>query len=151
MFCEKEEMSRPELAQQVWLLSEGSYLNGSPWSLEQFEDDINQETSQYLFLLEKQQLIGFISYYSIFGEVDITHVVINKEYQHQGYGKKMLRELVKKLADSNHEKLFLEVRPSNLAAIDVYKKVGFEVISIRKNYYQKPKEDAWIMCCKIRK
>ncbi|MBP2099774.1 ribosomal protein S18-alanine N-acetyltransferase [Enterococcus rivorum] len=151
MFCEKEEMNLLTLPEKIWQLSENSYFYGSPWSLEQFESDLFQENSYYLFLLEGNQMIGFIGYYSVLEEVDITHVVIEKDYQHRGYGRKLLEELVARLTNKGKTTLFLEVRPTNLAAIRAYEAFGFEKISTRKNYYQHPKEDALIMCYRIRK
>lgn len=151
MFCEKEEMNLLTLSEQIWQLSEKSYFYGSPWSLEQFESDLFQENSFYLFLLEAERLIGFIGYSSVLDEVDITHVVIDKDYQHRGCGKKLLKELVARLTEQEKRRLFLEVRKSNSVAIKTYETFGFERISIRKNYYQHPKEDALIMCYKIRK
>lgn len=151
MFYEKEDMNLMTLSAEIWHLSEKSYFYGSPWSKEQFENDLFQGSSYYLFLIEENQLVGFVSCYSVLDEVDLTHVVIAENYQHQGYGKQLLRELVTRLTKQDKSVLFLEVRASNLIAIKAYKSFGFETISVRKMYYHKPKEDALIMCYRIRK
>ena len=44
--------------------------------------------------------------------------------------------------------IFLEVRVSNRDALHLYRKLGYEVLSVRKNYYSDPVEDAYVMDCK---
>ena len=80
----------------------------------------------------------------IAGEGNITNVVIAPEARNQGIGTAMLRHL---MAEGNREGLTaytLEVRVSNVAAIHVYEKLGFESAGIRPGFYEKPVEDAII-------
>ena len=54
----------------------------------------------------------------------------------------MLDILYKELKNNEVSKIFLEVRRSNEAAINLYKSEGFEETGIRKGFYEKPREDA---------
>ena len=57
----------------------------------------------------------------------------------------MLLELLKEGEDRGVRAFTLEVRESNLAALALYQKIGFEECGVRKNFYDFPKENAVIM------
>ena len=149
--CKKEEVTDSNLPFILWELCQNAYRDGSPWSKEQFLADLNLKNSQYLILMNKNQYVGFISYHLILDEAEVSHVVVNRLFQEKGYGKQLLKELSTVLKQQNIEKVFLEVRYSNTSAQRLYQKQAFEEIAIRKNYYSHPKEDALIMCLKLRK
>lgn len=77
------------------------------------------------------------------GESHIMNVSVSPHFQRQGVGRKMMEHLIE-YARPRAEKIFLEVRPSNPGAIELYRKLGFNEIGIRKNYYpaKDGKEDA---------
>ena len=60
-------------------------------------------------------------------------------------GKIVVADLVWEAVSINLQEIFLEVRVSNEAALTLYGQAGFQIIDKRKNYYEKPKEDAYIM------
>jgi ribosomal-protein-alanine N-acetyltransferase len=57
----------------------------------------------------------------------------------------MLRYLIGLATEKGVTEIFLEVRETNVGAIRLYERLGFEEVGIRKNYYEKPKENALIM------
>ena len=57
----------------------------------------------------------------------------------------MLSDILDKIIKEGAEEIFLEVRPSNHGARSLYEKLGFQILGVRKNYYQSPVEDALIM------
>lgn len=61
-----------------------------------------------------------------------------------------MRVLMEAAWEAGCTDIFLEVRVSNQAALQFYRKLGYEVLSVRKNYYSNPVEDAFIMDCKKR-
>ncbi|MBL1226263.1 ribosomal protein S18-alanine N-acetyltransferase [Enterococcus sp. BWR-S5] len=130
--------------ERLWQLSEQSYLHGSSWSLDQFKQDVAQENSRYLIFTEENNWLGFISYYQVLDELDISHVVIGREYQRQGYGRLMLKEAISHWREQGFVRVLLEVRESNHGAQALYKEFGFQCIHTRKNYYHHPKEDGLI-------
>ena len=67
--------------------------------------------------------------------------------QRCGYGRRLLNALLLKAEDADVEKIFLEVRPSNLGALRLYRSVGFDQIGIRPAYYQaeRGREDAVVL------
>ena len=112
----------------------------SPWNLEQIEADLKQANTEYFYLYDDQDLIGFLALQDLAGELEITQLAVKKAYQGQG----LANQLMGFLAD-RPERLFLEVRVSNKVARALYEKHGFQPVGQRKNYYQNPVEDAILM------
>ena len=109
--------------------------------------------SDALFLVaenEEEELVaGYIGIIMAADEGDITNVSVKKELQGQGIGTMLLQELASRTKEMGIEKIFLEVRESNVAALALYEKQGFERMGVRKNYYTDPIEDAITMCRKL--
>lgn len=109
--------------------------------------------SDALFLVaeeeEEEQVAGYIGIIMAVDEGDITNVSVKKELQGQGIGTMLIQELASRTKEMGIEKIFLEVRESNAAALALYEKQGFERMGVRKNYYTDPVEDAITMCRKL--
>jgi len=127
----------------------------NPWSKNQLIESILNPANLCYSISIKNQIIGFLMAMPALDTADILNININKDYQTKGYGKKLLHYLIKELKDRMIDKLILEVRVSNQAAISFYLKQGFKEISIRKNYYMNnskhpnQKEDGIIMRLKF--
>ncbi|MGX7195417.1 ribosomal protein S18-alanine N-acetyltransferase [Enterococcus olivae] len=138
-----------DLAAALYACAATSYTHGSPWSLEQFIEDLHNPQSEYL-LLEKDGIAGFLGYHQIFDEIEIFNIVVSAKEKNQGYGRYLLKELFRVAKEEQATQILLEVRVSNLSAQKLYLSHGFEVVARRKNYYQAPVEDALIMIKKVR-
>ena len=98
----------------------------------------------------EKKILGYIVFYGTIENTDIFEIAIKKEYQWQSFGEKLLKEsmedIVKKNINGNFSKnkFMLEVNEKNVKALKLYEKIGFERISVRKNYYGK-NENAMIM------
>ena len=98
----------------------------------------------------EKKILGYVVFYGTIENTDIFEIAIKKEYQGQCFGEKLLKEsmedIVKKNINGNFSKnkFMLEVNEKNVKALKLYEKIGFERISIRKNYYGK-NENAMIM------
>lgn len=115
-----------------------------PWSASSFLEMISKEDARYYVAEKDGKILGGCGVLMIAGEGNITNVVIAPEARNQGIGTAMLRHL---MAEGDQEGLTaytLEVRVSNVAAIHVYEKLGFESAGIRPGFYEKPVEDAII-------
>ena len=78
---------------------------------------------------------GFIVFELIPPECEISMVAVNPSAQRRGIGLKLVQAVVENCLAKSIHKIFLEVEESNLAAIELYKKLGFKEISQRKDYY----------------
>ena len=118
-------------------------LFSDPWSRRSFQFEIlaNQYSLPLVLLLDKK-LIGYAIVWIIFGEFHIANFAIHPDYQQKGFGSHLLKEILKKAVGLDYA--ILEVRESNLKAIRLYEKFGFERIAVRLRYYSNG-DDAIIM------
>jgi ribosomal-protein-alanine N-acetyltransferase len=83
----------------------------------------------------------------IVDECELLNITVKPELQKKGYGALMLEDLFSECKKENIVNIFLEVRKSNVSAIRLYEKNGFNEIGVRNNYYKnkRGKEDAILM------
>jgi [ribosomal protein S18]-alanine N-acetyltransferase len=81
------------------------------------------------------------------GEAHILNLCVNAHFRCRGVGRQLLRYLVDRARAAGMGEAFLEVRPSNTAAIRLYQSLGFEQVGIRRGYYQAigGREDAAVL------
>jgi ribosomal-protein-alanine N-acetyltransferase len=98
------------------------------------------------------QIIGYGVMSLGAGEAHILNVCVREEFRAVGFGRRLLEHLMERAAAAGVNEAFLEVRPSNLAAIRLYQRLGFEQIGIRRGYYQAPdgREDAIVLKLDLR-
>lgn len=119
-----------------------------PWSEKSFLDSIHREDTVFLVCADEQtqsEIAGYIGMYLSFGEGEITNVAVAPSYRQRGCGQLLMEAVKQEALSQNADSILLEVRKSNAPAISLYKKMGFEEIGIRKNFYEHPIEDAIIM------
>ncbi len=145
MICKKNDFIQEQLAERLWEICEEAYTYGSPWTKEQFLSDLAQPHTEYLVLAENTEVLGFLGYTKVYDEIEITNIAVAKAVQGQGHARTLLQFLINEEKRKEAVQLFLEVRTSNEAAQNLYRSEKFRVLGIRKNYYQKPAEDAVIM------
>ncbi|MEG0958986.1 MAG: ribosomal protein S18-alanine N-acetyltransferase [Erysipelotrichaceae bacterium] len=118
----------------------------SRWSYDQFLYELEQNEFANLFVIRKQgELVGFIDYWITFEVCQLASIAVKEKFQRFGYASKMMLEMEKCVSHYQCESIQLEVRVSNLKAIEFYKKNGYFKINIRKNYYGDTHEDAIVM------
>lgn len=107
--------------------------------------DLNDQNFSYFVIKLNDDIIGYIATSHVFDTMDILSIVVSKTHQQKGIATKLLYYIFDFAKNLNINKILLEVRISNTKAISLYEKCGFKKISLRKNYYQSPTEDAIIM------
>lgn len=116
-----------------------------PWSEQGFADSLFQENTCYLVADADGCIAGYCGYLRVLDEADITNVAVKKQFRKQGAGMALLTRLLEEGEKSGVTAFTLEVRESNTAALELYRKLGFESVGIRKGFYDFPKENAVIM------
>ena len=116
-----------------------------PWSEKSFLESLEREDTVFLVALEDEDVAGYIGCYCIAGAGEITNVAVKASHRRKGIGGKLLQKLYEEGAGLDTREYFLEVRESNEAAIGLYLRQGFVKEGIRKNFYEKPVENAVIM------
>jgi len=119
------------------------------WSAESFRSEVMKQNGLVLYIADENKVTALLSGYSAVGEGDITSIAVDRNYRRIGLATGLIAEF-EKLLPKDTENIFLEVRESNESAVNLYKKCGFEKISVRKNFYSNPRENAVVMCKKIK-
>ena len=116
----------------------------TPWSENAYEEEL-QLKSAIIFVAElNSEIIGFISTRLVLDEVYINNIAVAADYRKSGVGALLLTDLedyIKNMAAF----ITLEVRESNLPARALYTSCGYKPVGIRKNFYEKPVENAILM------
>lgn len=134
---------------QVYEIEKRSF--SIPWSEKSFLESIALPHAIFLVAEDGKQILGYCGMYKVFGEGDITNIAVLPEYRGMGVGTGLLKEMIGYASERGILDITLEVRESNKGAIHLYRKFGFENVGIRKNFYEKPTENAVIMWKRGRK
>ena len=115
-----------------------------PWSASSFLEMISKEDARYYVAEEDGRILGGCGVLMVAGEGNITNVVIAPASRNRGIGTAMSQHLMMEGDKEGLTAYTLEVRVSNVVAIHVYEKLGFESVGVRPGFYEKPAEDALI-------
>lgn len=116
-----------------------------PWSKKSFSDSLQSENTLYVVAEEEGQIQGYCGMYLSFEEGNITNVAVSPSYRRRHVAYYMLKDILEKAEGKGITNIFLEVRETNVPAIKLYEKFGFEQAGIRKHFYEKPTENALVM------
>lgn len=116
-----------------------------PWTEACISKELTNPLSLWLIAADGDMVAGYIGSQTVLGEADIMNVAVAPEYRRRGIAEMLLRELEETLRKEGVYSLTLEVRPSNDAAIELYRKLGYREVGRRPGYYHRPKEDALIL------
>lgn len=119
-----------------------------PWSMETFVHEITKNhMASYVVAVDEAtgKIAGYAGMWIILDEAHITNVGVLPQYRKKGIGEKLMIRQIKDSIVAGTVKMTLEARISNDPAINLYKKLGFVQVGIRKKYYEDNNEDAVIM------
>lgn len=122
-----------------------------PWSYDSLEETLDDDKYRFYCLVDGKhhRVAAYVGVNAVCGEGQIVSVATDECYRRNGLGNRVLLEAILREKERGTIKLFLEVRESNLPAIGLYEKNGFIKDGVRKNFYRKPTEDAWLMSREI--
>ncbi|GLS25217.1 ribosomal protein S18-alanine N-acetyltransferase [Marinibactrum halimedae] len=118
----------------------------SPWSRKEFERSLSGVRKSWVALRDNI-VVGYAVFSVIASEAELLTISVHPEYQGQGIASDFLASLMlPPFLEPSVERVFLEVRASNLVAQSLYEKLGFHQIGVRENYYpaKSHREDAFI-------
>ena len=114
------------------------------WSQNMIFEVLANKTDKRLWIYEvDNDVVGFIIDMRHKNEISLLNIAIHKCRQGMGHGLKMLKKYIKSLPDKYS--IYLEVNKNNIKALNLYTKLNFERVSIRKSYYSDG-SDAINMC-----
>lgn len=127
------------------ILTVSSLSFSIPWSKTSYIQELSNPIAKYLVAKVDNNIIGFAGTWIILDEAHITNIAVHPNCRKQGIASKLVEELINYCKNKNCTSFTLEVRSSNIAAQNLYKKYGFSEAGIRKAYYEDNKEDAILM------
>lgn len=120
-------------------------LFSMPWSEQGFLDTLPMDNVIFLVAKEEEIVCGYCGIYLAADEGEITNVAVAPSFRRRGIAKMLMRELIDESFGLGINQIALEVRVSNEGAIQLYTQLGFASFGVRKNFYEHPIEDAYIM------
>ena len=136
-------MTRADLA-EISILEKQCFQDA--WSLADFEYELTRNPYSKMFVLEEDYgIIGYYGVWVIFDRAELTTLAIIDEKRGKGYGKELLNHALNEAKNGGCEYMTLEVRVSNILAQRLYMTNGFEIVTIKKDYYKSNHEDAYMM------
>lgn len=115
-----------------------------PWSAAQCAGALAQKSFAAFGLWRGNELVGYISFYHVAGELDIVNLGVNFPERRRGLGARLLALALQAARKMGMHKAGLEVRESNVAAIALYEKNGFRKSGVRSRYYPDTGENALV-------
>lgn len=117
-----------------------------PWSETSFLCEISDRKRAYSVVgLEGGEVVCYAVAWFVADEIHIGNIAVRRSDQGKGIGKKLLGHLLREAKRRHVRIATLEVRVSNVRAISLYRKFGFEGVAFRKGYYTDNGEDALVM------
>ena len=116
-----------------------------PWSETLFLKEIGQPGSYFVVFRLNSTIIGYGGFWLVMDEVHIINIAIHPLYRRQGHGSMILRHLIDVAVSRQATMATLEVRETNPAALNLYKKFGFRHVATHKGYYANTGDDATVM------
>jgi len=119
----------------------------TPWQLSSFQYEIDNIDAILKVAVFHLDIVGYVCIRTI---LDVTHLLdlaVKHDVRRMGIGSRLLSAAMEdlRILRPDTKTLTLEVRESNIGAINLYEKFGFNEIGRRRFYYNKPNEDAIIM------
>jgi len=121
----------------------------APWPPQFFVSELSQPHSTTLVVrdpaADSGRIIGYIVFWILIDELHILNLAVHPAWRRRCIARQLLAEAIRRARDRHCRTAWLEVRPSNTAALALYKSSGFRQITTRKRYYDDTGEDALIL------
>lgn len=116
-----------------------------PWSKQDFINELESNPYSCIYVKEiNDEVVAYVDLWIAYENAEIANIAVKKEFLHQGIASELMQYCLQKIQQSKCENFTLEVRVSNMNAIKLYEKFGFQTVSKRKKYYADG-EDAYLM------
>ena len=118
----------------------------TPWPRNAFFNELHDNRLAHYYVGRfEERIISYAGLWVILEDAHITTIAVDPEHQRKRFGEQLLITLVDEAIERGARWITLEVRESNVAAQNLYKKYGFTVVSTRRGYYSDNDENALVM------
>jgi ribosomal-protein-alanine N-acetyltransferase len=149
---------QPDDLDEVMVIERAAFLH--PWSPELFRRELEHDWSTILVAVEpltsasgkgSERIIAFLIFWLVHDEVHILNVAVLPEYRRKGIARLLMSETEKRAHAASAALMTLEVRRSNVAALDLYREFDYRAVGVRPNYYADEGEDAIVMVKELKR
>lgn len=116
-----------------------------PWSKSGFLFELRSEYADFLLACEGERLLGFAIAHLAGDDSELFNIAVAESERGKGIASALIDECVRLAKKRGASRMLLEVRASNKPARSLYLKKGFQVLGVRRSYYELPTEDAVMM------
>jgi [ribosomal protein S18]-alanine N-acetyltransferase len=118
----------------------------NPWSRETLISDVvDNPNTRYIGFEIDNRIVAYAGMWTAFEQAHVTNVAVAADQRRRGIGMLIMQTLIRMASRLGVNAMTLEVRVSNTAAQDMYKRLGFSIAAVRKKYYPDNGEDAYLM------
>lgn len=110
------------------------HIYSHPWTRGNFSDSLQSGYSAWVLQLT-DEIIGYAVMMMVLDEAHLLNLSIAQSYQKKGLGRCLLEHMLIQARQRDAKNMFLEVRTSNVSALALYEKTGFNEMAIRRGYY----------------
>lgn len=123
-------------------------VHAHPWTRGNFTDTLGSDSICKVYE-DGDAMLGYAVFMASVDDAELLDIGIAAEYQRKGLGRRLLLEIMEIAHGMSMRRMLLEVRPSNVAALGLYRAAGFSEIGLRRDYYvaDNGREDAIVMEC----
>jgi ribosomal-protein-alanine N-acetyltransferase len=118
---------------------------GSPWRVSAFARAMSDSNQWFVVAEMDHQLVGYAGFWPEHGRAHIAKLAVRTDYRRRGIGSALLQEMINQIRHIGCDEAFLEVRRSNSAAQEMYRRFGFHFERVQPNAYPNDGEDAFIL------
>ncbi len=144
------EIIKADLSKLAELADFSARFFAEPWSADSFSSELKKPNSAVFCAVYDDKICGVACIENQFGDGYLHNISVSPDFRRQGIGERLMNECTEFIKTSGAEKIFLEVRVSNVSAIKMYEKTGFKTVSTRKGFYSNPNEDAYSMILELK-
>lgn len=113
-----------------------------PWQRVDLEAQLTSPCARFLVAVLGDKVVGYLGVQVVCGEGSVTNVAVDPTYRRRGIARALFGAC---FAAGEMDFLTLEVRPSNEAALALYRELGFQPVGRRRDFYTDPTEDALLL------
>lgn len=117
----------------------------TPWTEQGLREELDNHTAHFLVAQCGDAVVGYIGMFVVCESCYVSDIAVFPRYRRQGAATALIARAAADAAALGAESISLEVRPSNEAAVALYRSLGFDDVGLRKHFYREPDEDALIM------
>jgi [ribosomal protein S18]-alanine N-acetyltransferase len=132
---------------EVVIIEELTGLNR--WGYDAYKREIQKNPNSIMLvarnLLHGPSVLGFFAGWTVEDELHVNNIAAHPDFRHQGIGYQLMEKALQEGQRRGIAFALLEVRASNEAAQSLYRKLGFNFVARRRDYYRFPTEDAFVM------